>query len=84
MKARKWSRLCITCLFGFCMTAIYQERALSPALHDQMHVAADIAVEFVYESENGSSVLSGFGSFGGGAGQSQYDPITTALLKLRR
>lgn len=81
--ARKWSRLTLACLIGACLTAIWQERALAPLMHDRMQVAAGYATELLESSESTRASLLAMSEFAGNGSQSEFGPITEALLKLR-
>ena len=81
--ARKWSRLTFVCLLGACLAAIWQERALAPQVHDRMLVAAAWAGDLAEKSQGARASLLAMSEFKGNGSQSQYDPITEALLKLR-
>jgi hypothetical protein len=81
--ARKWSRLTFVCLIGACLGAIWQDRALAPQVHDRMQVVAGRATEFIENSESTRASLLAMSEFTGNGSQSEFGPITEALLKLR-
>ena len=82
--AKKLARMVTLCLGALGLTAIWQERALSPIVHDRMQLAYAIGVDWVENSGSGSGYLTAMTGFQGNGNQSQYSPITEALLKLRQ
>ena len=83
-RARRWARVSPYALGICCLTAIWQDRALAPAVHDGMIVVADATTTFIYESENSgfATAMSNFSGVGG-LDASQFDPITDALLRMQ-
>ena len=54
-KLTGWVRFLTVVLVGLCLTAVWQERRLSPLLHDGMVHVAGMAMDYV----EGSEALSG-------------------------
>ena len=83
--ARKWARGVQICLMGLCMTAVWQERALYPGMHDRMQETYAYGVDWLESTETGSSYLTAMSDLGGGIGSNQeQNAITRALLNLRQ
>lgn len=51
---------------GLCMTAIWQERALYPVMHDRMQDAYAFGVDWLESTEAGSSYLTAMSDLGSG------------------
>lgn len=82
--ARKWFRIGTFGLLGLCLTAIWQDRALAPVVHDKMQLAHDFSVGILEANEGARSYLTAMTNFSGNGNQSKFDPITEALLKMRQ
>jgi hypothetical protein len=82
-EARKWARLVQVCLLGTCVTAIWQDRALAPPVHDQLKFSAAWAGDMLESTQGAKSYLTAMSGFSGNGNQSEFDPITEALLKMR-
>ncbi|MEO1138241.1 MAG: hypothetical protein AAFW87_02185 [Pseudomonadota bacterium] len=82
--ARKWFRLGTLGLVGLCLTAIWQDRAIAPVVHDKMQVAYQFSLDVLESNEGARGYLTAMTNFSGNGNQSEFDPITEALLKLRQ
>jgi len=81
--ARKLSRYVRVMLIAAMFTAIWQDRNLAPPVHDKMVVVADKVATLIEDSEGMSSKISAMTRFSGGGNKGEFDPITSALLKMR-
>ncbi|MDD9724438.1 hypothetical protein PVV74_03110 [Roseovarius sp. SK2] len=81
--ARKWARGVQVCLMGLCMTAIWQERALYPVMHDRMQGVYAYGVDWLESTETGSGYLTAMSDLGSG-NASEHSAITRALMNLRQ
>ncbi len=81
--ARAWARRTRWGLILMGLAAIWQERALSPVVHDGMQQAHGFVVEWLEDSESGG-YLSAMGGFDVGGNTSEHNAITRALLKMRQ
>ena len=82
---RKWARGVQVCLMALCITAVWQERAIYPAMHDRMQDVYAYGVDWLESTEAGSSYLTAMSNLGGGNGNSgEHNAITRALLNLRQ
>jgi len=59
-KVRKLTRWSVFMLVVLCLTAIGQERALAPPVHDGMARVGDMAMTYIGQSETLSSALTDF------------------------
>ncbi|MGK7653582.1 hypothetical protein ACSQ76_14520 [Roseovarius sp. B08] len=82
--ARKWARGVQLGLMGLCLTAVWQERAIHPGMHDRMQDAYAYGVDWLESTETGSSYLTAMGGLSGGGDSGEHDAITRALLNLRQ
>ncbi|WP_135503813.1 hypothetical protein [Roseovarius aestuariivivens] len=76
----RWVKLALTCAV---LTAIWQERALAPQAHDRMKTTVAMAGDWLEKTEGAKSYLTAMSGLSGGS-QSEYGPITDALLKMRQ
>lgn len=81
--ARRLSRYVRIMLIAATFAAIWQDRNLAPPVHDRMVVVADKVAMLIEDSEGMSSKISAMTRFSGGGNKGEFDPITSALLKLR-
>ncbi|MFN3208115.1 MAG: hypothetical protein ACE369_03780 [Roseovarius sp.] len=82
--ARKWARRVGMGLTALCLTAVWQERALAPAVHDRMQAAYVYGMDWLKSTETGGGYLTAMGDFSGLGNQPEHNAITRALLKLRQ
>ena len=83
LTARKWARGLKLGLAGLCLTAIWQERALYPVMHDRMQDVYAYGVDWLESTEAGSSYLTAMSDLGSGNASGE-SAITRALLNLRQ
>ena len=81
--ARRLSRYVRLMLIAATFTAIWQDRNLAPPVHDRMVVVAEKVVMLIEDSEGMSTKISAMTRFSGGGNKGEFDPITSALLKMR-
>lgn len=83
-RARRWARLITLALFTVFLTAVWQNRALAPPVHDGMVLITD-KVQYALENSDSARefVRQSLSSPSGTSRQSEFDPITTWLLKWR-
>ena len=81
-KARRWARLVLWLVVGVFLTAVWQNRALAPQVHDGM---VKVAGNVQYAMENTDDVRAYVHSVlsrpSGTSVQAEFDPITTWLIK---
>lgn len=82
--ARKWARGVKLGLMGLCLTAIWQERAIYPVMHDRMQDTYAVGMDWLENAEGGSSYLTAMTNFSSTGGQQEHNAITRTLLKLRQ
>lgn len=81
---RKWARGLTVALAALCLTAIWQERALYPGMHDRMQTVHAYGMEWIESTEGGSSYLTAMGDFGSRSNSGEHNALTRALLNLRQ
>ncbi|QFT99260.1 hypothetical protein FIU85_18235 [Roseovarius sp. THAF8] len=84
LTARKWARGLKLVLAGLCLTAIWQERALYPVMHDRMQAVYVHGMDWIERMEGGSSYLTAMGDFGIKDNSGEHDALTRALLNMRQ
>ena len=84
-QAKKWARVANISLIALGLTAIWQERALYPMVHDRMQGAYALGKVWLEKAEGSGGYLTAMGDFGSiGGNKGEHNAITRALLDLRQ